>query len=213
MTLENNKLKEIKPVHLNKQPLIQVKNPPNIKKIKVIDLFQLLSGYSFSRKYKGRTKVSNIKLYNENYVTFGWMTRKKPVLLKRFIRVGSKDFYSLCRILGFYIAEVASSTPETTKSRLGATIASSNKKLLKQIQKDYYCLFKNVKSSIIMSIKKTRPLYNGVYTVVCKNPINAFHMGGLYCTVMRRFCPIIPLPHAEAWYGKLEAHSFWDTRR
>ncbi len=157
MILENNKLKEMKPSELNR-PLIQVKYKTPLKKINLIDLYGLLKSYSFSIIYKGRLKISNIKLWNKRYIAFGWMTRKKPILLKRYIGADSKDFESLCRLLGMYISEGASSTPETTTSRIGATIASSNTKLLKHIQNDYYRLFKNAKISIIKSTKKLRNL-------------------------------------------------------
>jgi len=154
----NNQLKEVKPNELNNKQLIQVKYKTPLKRINLIDLYELLKVYSFSIIYKGRTKIYNIRLYNKNYIMFGWMTRKKPILLKRYIKVNSKDFEALCRIIGFYIAEGASSTPETTKTRLGATIANSNTKLLEQIQKDYHRLFKNVKTSILKSTNKTRNL-------------------------------------------------------
>jgi len=158
MILEDNKLKEVKPKDLNNKQFIQVKYITPLKKLEVIDLYKLLKNYSFSKIYKGKLKIADLKLYDKKYILFGWMTRKKPILLKRYIKVGSKDFEALCRILGFYIAEGASSTPETTKSRLGATIANSNKRLLNQLKKDYYKLFKNAKISIIRSTLKKRNL-------------------------------------------------------
>ncbi len=157
MVIDGNNLKEVKPTELNK-PLIQVKFKQPLKIWKVIDLYKLLNNYKIERIYKQRKKVSKIQLYNKDYLLFGWMNMKKPIMLKRYIKIGSEDFRALCRLLGIYIAEGSSSTPETTKSRLGASISSSNIKLLNQLQKDYYRLFKNAKTSIIRSTKEKRNL-------------------------------------------------------
>ncbi len=156
--LKDGKLKEVKPKELNNNSLINVKYCSCLKKIDTVDLYPLLNKYKIERIYKGRKKVSEAKLVNDSYLSFGWMNRKKPIILKRFINVGSKDFDALCRLLGVYVAEGSSSTPETTKTRLGASISSSNTFLLKQLQRDYCRLFKNVKVSIIKSTKKERKL-------------------------------------------------------
>ncbi|MCF7900933.1 hypothetical protein K9L67_01775 [Candidatus Woesearchaeota archaeon] len=167
ISLSNNKLEKIKPLDLFKtnKPMEIIKEIPSVKELKIIDLYDLLKEYSFTSQYKGRFKKSECKLYSNEYIQFNWTNRNKPVLLKRFIKVNSKDMESLCRLIGLYIAEGSSSTPETTKSRIGASISISDKNLLVQIQKDYYKFFKNVKASIIESdSKKNRVIKKGKKT-------------------------------------------------
>ena len=150
---------DIKPLELKRKklPLIKINSIPKLKKIKEIDLFEALKDYFYISKYKGKYKKSYSKC-NENFILFNWTNRKNPVKLKRFIKVGSKEFISLCRILGAYIAEGSSSTPETTLSRVGASISTSDVKWLNSLKRDYENLFLNARLSIIHSMKKPRKL-------------------------------------------------------
>src|SRR3989344_1463946 len=158
MVLENNKLIKTKPIDINNRSLIKVKFNKKLKEIKIIDFYEILKSYKFKKNYKGREKIAEVKLFDKDHIYFGWMNRKEKILLKRFVKVDSKDFEALCRLLGAYIAEGSSSTPETTKSRIGASISNSDKKFLEIIQQDYYRFFKNAKVSIIKSTKKVREL-------------------------------------------------------
>ena len=146
-----------KPKDMGGKHLTKIVRIPPLMKIKEIDVYRLLKNYSYKVKYKGRIKIANAHA-DKNWVWFGMTNRKKPVRVKRTIKAGSKEFIALIRLLGLYIAEGSSSTPETTKSRLGASISSGNVELLKQLQKDYSTLFDNAKASVIASQKSKREL-------------------------------------------------------
>ncbi len=136
--------------------MVRVEKLPKAKELKVIDLYEWLKEYSYSSKYKNKTKTSKVHA-DDNSIWFGWTKRKKPVKLKRKIKVKSREFEALCRLLGAYISEGSVSTKQTT-SKAGASIASSNKRWLEELQKDYHLLFSNVKTKIIRSTKKKRKL-------------------------------------------------------
>ena len=159
---EDNKLKEVRPLEIEKRPLFKIVKIPDLPKIVKIDIYEYLKNYSYKVTYKGRIKTAKAHC-DDKWVWFGWTNRKKSVRVKRFIDIKSKEFESLCRLVGAYIAEGSSSTPETTKSRLGASISSSNVNWLKSLKEDYYKLFDNVDVSIIVSTKKIRELkyFNG----------------------------------------------------
>ncbi|MDO8633773.1 MAG: DNA polymerase domain-containing protein [archaeon] len=159
ITLQDGKLQETKPGEMAEKRFFSPKLIPSSKNIEVIDLFKELQNYSSKITYKGRTKISKVQADNE-CLWFGWTNQKNPIRLKRFIHAGSGEFNAMCRLLGAYIAEGSSSTIETTKSRFGASIASSNVKWLEELQADYNNLF-NAKASIIRSTKSERTLtYN-----------------------------------------------------
>lgn len=154
--IENNKITLAKPTEINNKPIAKVNSIPKFKKIKKIDLYEILKEYNYTTNYKGCLKKSELKK-NKICLWFSWMGRKKPILLRRFILARGKTFEALCRLLGAYIAEGSSSTRETTY-RKGASISCSDKKWLEQLQEDYYKLFSNAKANIIPSMKKIRTL-------------------------------------------------------
>jgi DNA polymerase I len=156
LVLDNGQLAEVKPTEL-KHMLFKVESIPRGKNIKKLDLYEELKHFTYKTLYKGKVKIMRIHTDGE-YIWFGWTNQKKPVKLKRTIEVGSKEFNALCRLLGAYIAEGSSSTKETTESRFGASIASSDEEWLRKLRKDYLLLFKNAKASIIVSNKKKRHL-------------------------------------------------------
>ena len=158
ITKEKNEYTEVKPRNIETKDLAIVEKIPPVKRIQCIDLYEMLKTYTYRSVYKGRAKTARIKKDDES-CWFSWTERKKPVMVKRFIRTNSKEFEYLCRLLGAYISEGSSSTAETSLYKNGASISSSDKRWLRQLQKDYHSLFKNAKTAIIPSdAKKTRVL-------------------------------------------------------
>lgn len=155
MTEVNGRLKEIKPKTLGKKPLYRVNKIPEVPEKKELDMYELLKDYTKVSEYKGREKISKIKT-DGDWVWFSWTNRKNPVKLKRIIKIESKEFEALCRLLGAYIAEGSASTIETSKNKFGASISEGNKDWLKNLQKDYHVLFDSAKTSIIRSSKGKR---------------------------------------------------------
>jgi len=154
---EGSKYVEAKPRELGKKELARITAMPPLKAIKKIDLYALLRDYSHELIYKKRLKRARAHT-DKKQVWFGWTIRKEPIKLKRFIKINSPEFESLCRLLGAYIAEGSTSTPETTDSRWGAVISASDINWLKQLQKDYLLLFSGCDVGIIKSSKKERHL-------------------------------------------------------
>ncbi len=157
MAEQDGIISEIKPQDMAGKKMVPVRDVPEIKQLCSIDFYKILSDYSNKTIYKKRQKVSSIRKSGE-WLIFGWTNRKSPVKLKRTIRTNSKMFEALCRLLGAYIAEGSSSTAETTKTKFGASISSSDVKWLEQLQEDYLLLFKNAKTGIIKSTQKKRTL-------------------------------------------------------
>jgi|GEM_PF-137465 len=157
---ENNTLEETKPIKMNDKKFITIDQIPKSKEIKRIDLFELVKEYKYPRRYKESNFFSQWHIEDE-YIWFGFFDIEKQVMIKRFIDTDSCEFESLCRLLGAYIAEGSSSTIETTSTRNGASISSSNTNWLKELQKDYHTLFINTKTNIIKSTKKIRTLTYG----------------------------------------------------
>lgn len=157
ITENNGRLEETKPQDMNGREMVRVNNIPKPKQIDSIDLYDILSKYSSKSIYKKREKISSIQEDN-GWLIFGWTNRKNPVKIKRIIKTDSPEFESLCRLVGAYIPEGSSSTSETTESRFGASIASSDVKWLEQLKEDYLKIFKNAEASIIKSTKKKRTL-------------------------------------------------------
>lgn len=142
---------------LKNMQVAKITSIPEIKTIDKLDLYGILKNYKYSSDYKNSTKTSHVH-YDKNAVWFGWTKRKNKITLKRFINVGSPHFESLCRLLGFYIAEGSSSTRETTSSRMGASISSQDREFLEILKKDYESIFSNAKASIIRSALKKRSI-------------------------------------------------------
>ncbi len=157
ITENNGKLEETKPHEMIGKKMARVKSIPRSNQIDYIDLYGSLSRYSSKSIYKKKEKKSSIR-EEDGWLAFGWTNRKNPVKIKSAIKVDSEEFESLCRLVGAYIPEGSSSTSETTESRFGASIASSDLKWLEQLKEDYLKLFKNSKASIIKSTKKKRTL-------------------------------------------------------
>lgn len=157
ITERKGKLEKTKPQDMAGKEMKRVKDIPKPNQIKFIDLHEILSKYEAKTIYKKREKISSIK-EEGSWLVFGWTNRKNPVKIKRIIKTDSEEFESLCRLVGAHIAEGSSSTAETTKSRFGASIASSDLKWLEQLKEDYLRLFKNAKTSIVKSTKKKRTL-------------------------------------------------------
>ncbi|MDO8537974.1 MAG: DNA polymerase domain-containing protein [archaeon] len=153
----NEKIEETKPQEMHGKKFIKLESIPESKQIERIDLYEYLKDYTIDSLYKDRVKISQCHK-DENFVWFGWNEQKNVIKLKRFVEVNSPEFEALCRLLGAYIAEGSSSTPETTQTRNGASIASSNIEWLKELQQDYQTLFVNAKASIIQSNIGTRTL-------------------------------------------------------
>ena len=154
------RLQARKPRELGGDSLAALRSIPPVKGIQQIDLLDWLGDYSHERIYKGRRKVSSLKAAGERgeKISFAWMQRRSKPFVNRFFDVGSPQLLSLCRLLGAYIAEGSSSTPETTSSRWGASIASGSEFWLKQLQSDFVQVFGNAKAGIIASMKGERTL-------------------------------------------------------
>lgn len=147
--------REIRPQELDRA-LAHVNNIPKLKQIREVDLFDYLRTYTYTSLYKGREKTSQASC-DKNNIWFSWTNRKEPVVVKRKIVFPSKEGDALLRLLGFFVAEGSSSTPETTSSRWGATIAGTRQQL-ERYKKDYLVLFSNTETTIIPSQKKKRIL-------------------------------------------------------
>ncbi|MFH1285925.1 MAG: DNA polymerase domain-containing protein, partial [Candidatus Micrarchaeota archaeon] len=157
---KNGKFCETKPDELYNQEMAKLHEVPKVRQIEAIDLYELLKPYSAEYVYKGRQKTAKLHL-EEDKIWFGWTNRTEKITLPRAISINSKEFEALCMLLGAYIAEGSSSTKETTDSRVGASIASSDKEWLEELRKSYMLLFKGAKSKIIASTKKGRTLSYG----------------------------------------------------
>ncbi|MBI5228504.1 hypothetical protein HY991_00220 [Candidatus Micrarchaeota archaeon] len=159
ITLEKGLLSETRPQDLPGKHLAKLWTAPPVQEISKIDLFELLKQYEKSTIYKKRCKISRVHC-DENWVWFGWTNRKKHVKLKRFLEVGSREFDSLCRLVGAYVAEGSASTAETAFREM-TSIASQDKNWLSSLKEDFLNLFSNASASIIQSNKGTRTLaYN-----------------------------------------------------
>ncbi len=150
-------LEETRPCDMINKKMVAIRHIPKLKNIESLDFYELLSHYSNKTIYKKREKTSVVKKI-DNWLTFSWTNRKSPIKIKQIMRVHSKEFESLCRLIGAYISEGSSSTIETTKTKFGASIASSDIKWLEQLKTDYLTIFKDAKASIIKSTKKRRVL-------------------------------------------------------
>ncbi len=156
--IKNNKLGVISPERFvaDNKPFVKIEQIPKVKRIRKVDLYGLLKDYKVTTTYKGREKVSSVKVVDDDWLSFGWTKRKRPVILKRFIHSNTPEMESFCRLLGLYIAEGSSSTIETTDSRFGANISSSDRRLLGIMKRDYMRLFRNTNPRIIESDRNPR---------------------------------------------------------
>ncbi|MCX6803833.1 MAG: hypothetical protein NTY48_04665 [Candidatus Diapherotrites archaeon] len=160
MAEDNFVLRETKPLEMEGRKFFAVQKIPPSKEITEIDLFSVFDGYSYKRIYKNQDEKSKWHC-DDAFVWFGFKRFGNRIKVKRFIKVGSAEFDSLCRLLGAYIAEGSASTFETSLGKFGASIASSNINWLAELEKDYHLLFSGVKTCIIKSTKKKRTLTYG----------------------------------------------------
>ncbi|MDA4113419.1 MAG: hypothetical protein OK474_05165, partial [Thaumarchaeota archaeon] len=146
-----------RPSELSGKHLLRAPRIPETKQIEAIDVYEILREIKYRIMYKGRWKTMESKADGE-WVTFAWTDRKRPIRVKRYIKVGTPEFKALVELLGAYIAEGSSSTPDSTRSRLGASISCSDVQWLQTLQSDYKLLFDGGKASIIRSSPGTRTL-------------------------------------------------------
>ena len=125
--------------------------------IDTIDLYEVLKQEKYQSLYKGRWKTLEVHA-DDTSVWYGWTNRKRPIKAKRFIEVGSPEFKALVEILGAYIPEGSSSTPNTTSSRIGASIACSDTNWLEAQRENYKRIFTNADVSIVKSNPDLRTL-------------------------------------------------------
>jgi len=157
ITEQNGALVETKPTELPGKRMVRVAKLPAIPEVAHIDLYEWLRPYTVKSIYKGRQKVAAVHA-DGGELAFGWTSRKQPIRVKRLISTGTPEMAALCRLIGAYIAEGSSSTPETTTTRIGASIASSDVTWLKQLRKDYEMLFGNARTCIVRSSTGMRNL-------------------------------------------------------
>ncbi len=172
-----------RPLDVRGRHIARVTSIPPVKPVGSIDIYQLLKSYSHKSVYKGREKHAAINA-DKDSVWFGWMNRKEGVCLRRKLAVSSKEFDSLLRLLALYIGEGSSSTPETTSSRWGASIACSDKVVLRQLRKDYLLLFGNARACIIPSMPGMRTLKYDGKTIVYKDKTHKLQMMNQLAAVM-----------------------------
>ncbi len=123
----------------------------------MIDTYKVLEPVKYRVRYKGKWKTLQAHC-DESRVWYSWTERARPIKLKRFIGIGSPEFRALVELLGAYVPEGSSSTPETTKSHIGASIACSDVQWLERQRQNYYSLFSDAKASITESSPGTREL-------------------------------------------------------
>ena len=155
IALERGSFTPIRPTDLCNRPLARAQRLPVIEEIAEIDLYEFLRGYTVTKTYKGRAKTARVHA-DESWLRFSWTNQKKPVLLRRHIRFPSAEGDALLRMLGTYVAEGSASTPETTMTRMGASIASSDFVLLGDLRQDTQLLFRNMRPCIVRSNTRGR---------------------------------------------------------
>ena len=155
---------ETKPTQMKNKKMYPIQKIPKSEELEKIDLFEFVKEYKYTRRYKNQTKISQWHT-NGKEIWFSFTNQKKQIKIKRKLLVKSSEFEALCRLLGAYVAEGSASTIKTSKNKSGASIASSNIKWLKELEKDYHKLFKNAKTCIIQSTKKKRTLNYGNKTI------------------------------------------------
>jgi DNA polymerase elongation subunit (family B) len=145
------------PKELQGKHLLRISGFPKGGSIEMVDTFKVLEPVKYRVLYKGRWKTLEAHC-DDTTVWYSWTKRARPIKLKRFIKVGSPEFKALVELLGAYIPEGSSSTPETAKSRIGASIACSDVQWLENQRENYYSLFSGAKASIIESSPGIRDL-------------------------------------------------------
>ncbi len=117
---------------------------PDIKPITTIDLLNYMEPYSYGRKRGG-----NVYLTADDEKIFLSHNRVKKTTMLRYIDVNDPMFSGFLSLIAHYICNGSSSTPETTQSRKGASIASRDFWLLNQLKQTTDWLFKNAENGIL----------------------------------------------------------------
>ncbi|MDG6902147.1 MAG: ribonuclease H-like domain-containing protein [Nitrososphaerota archaeon] len=139
-----------RPVDLEDHHLVRAGKIPLLRKVDEIDVYELMKGIRYRTIYKRRAKVLQAHC-DEEWVWFGRTNRSRRVRVKRHIRVGSPEFLALVDLVGAYVPEGSSSTPETTVSRFGASIANGDAAWLSRLKECYLTLFDGSRASIVRS--------------------------------------------------------------
>ncbi len=188
----DGRLVESRPQDVGTRPLVHLRTIPEVREFDAIDLLDWLQGYSHTHAYKGRMKTAAFHATQER-ISFGWTQRSQPITLQRSYVVGSQELMSLCKMLGAYIAEGSSCTPETTRSRWRASIAGS-REWLASLAEDYQRVFKGAKISLIQSTRAPRHLTytdrSGLsHTTVYENETHKIQMmNQLSAAVFKQLC-------------------------
>ncbi len=157
MTQDGERLVEARPEEMVNRPMYKINDLPAVRPYDRFDVYSVVKGYAHEAFYKGRKVRSEVRA-DDAHVYFNWTQRNRPVKVRRFIDLSDAASESLCRLLAAYIAEGSSSTPETTSTRWGASIASGDVAWLEQLQTDYHRLFGNVQTCIVRSTPGIRDL-------------------------------------------------------
>ena len=117
--------KPIKPKELGDKKILFLKKVPHEPTIfdRKIDLYPLVSHYSFETEYKERKKQNAWKADNK-FLWFGWTSRENQHKINRFCNLSD-----LCKLLGIYIADGHSSLHKG-KYGIKATAGISSKDTL-----------------------------------------------------------------------------------
>jgi DNA polymerase, archaea type len=145
------------PLKIGQGHLTRAESLPALKGIQEIDVYEVMKHLRYPTLFKGRMKMLEVHSDKE-WVWAGWTNRKYRVKIKRHISVGTPEFGALVELLGAYIPEGSSSTPDTTLSRLGASISNGDTEWLGRLRDSYYSLFDGAKASVIQSSKGARQL-------------------------------------------------------
>ena len=146
-----------KPNEMAGKETVRISGMPQLRQVDEIDLYEEVKDVTFTSIYKGRTKISTAKCDDE-WVWFSWTNRSDPIKLKRKIRIGTPEFEALLDLVAAFVPEGSSSTPETTSTRIGASIANSDTEWLRHLREGYLKLFSGAKASIIRSDRGERHL-------------------------------------------------------
>jgi len=130
---------------------------PPLPEIKEVDAYDVMKHLRYPTLYKGRTKMLEVHADDE-WVWFGWTKRAFRVKMKRHFKVGTPEFAALVKLLGAYIPEGSSSTPDTTTTRFGASISNEDTSWLTQLKDSYEAIFDGAKAGIIRSSRGERQL-------------------------------------------------------
>lgn len=158
-------IREARPAEVARGSMVRVEDVPPGTAVEVVDLLEELGDYTTSWEAWGRTRTARVYEVGDR-LAFGWADRADPITVPRRIQVGSPEFAALIRLLGAYVAEGSASTPETTDTRMGATIATEDTEWLDGLQTDYERLFDGARGSVIPSNPGTRFLETSDGTVL-----------------------------------------------